>query len=255
MKHWKLILFMTFLIPSFGHAQEINDYSSIWKRSKFFNIGYVSSTITPQNMDGKKSNFGAALVLGNTYFLHSKPIAGMVKIGLDAIWFDINYVNYEKGSFKLPNFSGIDDWKDYPWDNGWEDYEDETDLNLGWHKLDIGMGIGPSVHVSPLSFLNNSARDLRVSLYFHFTPSATALIVSDSDDTNVHYGFSPVFNFGGAIQWKAIGFGVEGRWCTAKFNSISTMEIYDPITDETYSGHSKSKFKTSSSRVFLRFNF
>ena len=70
---------------------------SIWRRTKFFNIAYTNSTLKLEDAVDKKGKFGVGISMGNTYFLHRRPLAGMVKFGLDAVWMDINYVNYEKG--------------------------------------------------------------------------------------------------------------------------------------------------------------
>lgn len=225
---------------------------SIWKRTKFFDIAFVSSHIKPEDGLEKDSKFGVALNLGNTYFLHRKPLAGMVKIGLDAIWADINYVNYDKGSFSfsnLPSMSDYDDYNDFDYDE--EDFELGS---LGWHKLDIGMGVGPSVHVAPFTSFSNGLEHLRAQLYFHFTPSFSALIVSDDNETKAHYGFSPVFNFGGVISYKMIAIGVEGRWCSAKYKNLSfDDEDEDEFGEMVPENNGKTKFKTSSVRAFIRF--
>ena len=65
----------------------------IWKdRAKYFNIGYVNQTVTDKTFGGKiKSDFGVSLSSGKTYYLHKKPIVGMIKFGLDWTWLDINY--------------------------------------------------------------------------------------------------------------------------------------------------------------------
>lgn len=226
---------------------------SIWHRTKFFNIAYTNSTLKLENTENKKGKFGIGINMGNTYFLHRRPLAGMVKFGLDAVWTDINYVNYEKGNFKI-DFSGING-------DGYDDFEDfDSDIdspvegNLGWHKLDIGIGVGPSVHVAPFSSFSNGLEHLRAQLYFHFTPSMSILLTSDDDETNAHYGFSPVFNFGGAISYKMIAVGLEGRWCSAKYSKLDFEgeEEGDEWEAAPVKGDGKTKFKTSSLRAFVR---
>lgn len=226
---------------------------SIWRRTKFLDLAFVSSHINPEYGQEKSSKFGVALNIGNTYFLHRKPLGGMVKIGLDAIWTDINYTNYEKGNFSFSNLPNVNDFEDDYYD--FDSDDDEFNLgSLGWHKLDIGIGVGPSVHVAPFTSFSNGLEHLRAQLYFHFTPSFSALIVSDDNETKGHYGFSPVFNFGGVISYKMIALGVEGRWCSAKYSNIGFDEEdedgYETVVPEN-SG--KTKFKTSSVRAFIRF--
>lgn len=246
MKRIKTLLF-SFLAISFvasaqySPAQTADDTASIWKKSKSFGLGFVFSDM---NVDGVKenSNYGFAMNLSNTYFLNKEPLWGMVKFGIDAVWFDINYVNYKSGTginLSIDDFDDFDDYYDY--------MEEEDILDLGIHKLDIGIGVGPSAHVAPFTHFDNDLRLLRASLYLHFTPSFSALLMSENNETKAAYGFSPVINFGGIIQWKMIGLGVEGRWCTANFNNV--------FVDEEIGGPSKLNCKTSDCRLFLRLCF
>lgn len=231
---------------------------SIWRRTKFFNIAYTNSTLKLEDAVDKKGKFGVGISMGNTYFLHRRPLAGMVKFGLDAVWMDINYVNYEKGDFKL-DLSGITggDYDDYDDFNDYDEGDDEfMSGSLGWHKLDIGIGVGPSVHVAPFSSFSNGLEHLRAQLYFHFTPSMSILLTSDDDETKAHYGFSPVFNFGGVISYKMIAVGLEGRWCSAKYSKLDFDDEeeggeYEAVPE--VNGNGKTKFKTSSLRAFVRF--
>lgn len=231
------------------HQQEeqaLNEkLGSIWGRTKFLDVNYVWSNLTLPDVK-KKSNAGVALNLGNTYYLHKKPLLGMIKIGLDAVWMDLNYATYKKGDFKIPSLNPDDYDFDGNGDYGnYEDWEDEVEFgNFGWHKIDLGIGVGPSVNIAPFSSCNNALQHLKAQLFFHFTPSYTALLMSDDDETKFYHGFSPVLNFGGAITWKMIGLGVEGRWCTAKFNLVDGED-----------NNSKDKVKTSSCRLFIRLNF
>lgn len=71
----------------------------IWNdRAKYFNISYVKQSLS-MDMEGVKctwnNNIGAALTWGRTYYLHKKPILGMIKFGLDWSFLDINFSMYE----------------------------------------------------------------------------------------------------------------------------------------------------------------
>lgn len=214
---------------------------AIWGRTKFFDVNYVWSNLKDDWKAEKKSNYGVALNLGNTYYLHKKPLLGMIKIGLDAIWMDLTYANYEKGNFHLPSLNPDDYYNE---DNGY-DYDGDMEFgSLGWHKIDIGLGFGPSVSIAPFTSFDNALKDLKAQLYFHFTPSFTALLSSsDEDDIEFHGGFSPIFNFGGDITWKMIGLGIEGRWCSAKFSNFTDSDA------------GSDKYKTSDCRLFIRLCF
>lgn len=196
------------------------DLNRIWGRTKFFDIRYDWSKM--REIEGKdvslKADIGFSFVLGNTYLLHKKPLWGMVKFGLDAIWFDTSFISYPKKNV----FDG----------DGW-------DVTNGF-RFDLGMGVGPSINVAPFSNFDNALKFLKLQVYFHFTPSFS-LLNFDSEVYNKkenHFAFSPFINFGGVVTWKMIGIGVEGRWCTGRYSGF-----YEE----------SSKFKSDTGRFIIRF--
>ena len=70
----------------------------------------------------------------------------MIRFGLDATWFDLNYTNY-----KL----------EYRWEDNYDEEEEPETSNF--HQAEIGMQVGPSVTVNPVGKLN-------VNAYFRFAP-------------------------------------------------------------------------------------
>ena len=66
---------------------------AVWKdRAKYFNLGYVRQKLADKTYGGElESDFGASLSWGKTYYLHRKPLFGMLEFGLDWSWMDINY--------------------------------------------------------------------------------------------------------------------------------------------------------------------
>lgn len=74
---------------------------AVWKdRAKYFNLGYVKQTLADRTYGGElKSDFGASLSWGKTYYLHRKPLFGMLKFGLDWSWMDINYAKFSLDAF------------------------------------------------------------------------------------------------------------------------------------------------------------
>ena len=79
-------------------------------RAKYFNIGFVKQSLTSKDDYIKyKSEAGVNITWGKTYYLHKKPLWGMVKIGLDWSWMDFNYVKY---SSVEENFAYDDDFGD-----------------------------------------------------------------------------------------------------------------------------------------------
>lgn len=221
---------------------------SMWGRQKTFKIGFLNNTWTPEAVNGAelgefKPNYGFSLGLTKTYLLHSKPIAGCLKFGLEVSWFDISYTNYKANP----------DWSKYfAQDNPFGSYLDpdfEPDIeipNLGSHQLDAGVGIGISANVTPFFWSESSnLRAIRAKLYGNFLPSFSAVIISEEDDTRWNTAFVPYYTIGGQLQWKALAFFVEGRWGSANYK-LGGIDI-----DET---DSKSHFdKVSCKNSGVRF--
>ena len=150
MKKISFILLALLCWSSMVSAQENNNRL----RKKYRNLSFVKQEFEPASYFGMdqtlKSNFGAAFTVGRTFYLHKKPIAGLIRFGLDATWFDLNYTNY-----KL----------EYRWEDNYDEEEEPETSNF--HQAEIGMQVGPSVTVNPVGKLN-------VNAYFRFAPSFSA---------------------------------------------------------------------------------
>ena len=209
----------------------------IWKdRAKYFNIGYVNQTLTDKTMGfDVKSDFGVFLSNGKTYYLHKKPIVGMIKFGLDWSWLDINYAK-----------------------STWETLDPDTDeaYTTPMHQAEIGMQFGPSLTINPV-------HHLKVSGYFRVTPSYSMLYM----DETFHHHYVTMFNAGCAVAWKTISLGVEWRWGTAKYNGLSFSGLdlddeslgdsedptFDDVLDQIKTADTK--FKTHTMRFYVSFRF
>ena len=215
---------------------------AVWKdRAKYLNLGYVKQTLADKTYGGElKSDFGASLSWGRTYYLHEKPLLGMVKFGLDWSWTDINYAK-----FSLDAFDG----------------ETDEQLSSDVHQAEIGMQFGPSLTVNPV-------HHLKVGGYFRVTPSYSLLYM----DETVHHHYVTFCNAGCTLAWKALSVGVEWRWGTAKYDGLKFDEdAFDEDAfdeDDLTDGDAPSlgdvmdqmkvpdrKFKTSSVRFSLGFRF
>ena len=109
-------------------------------------------------------------------------------------------------------------------------------MDLGLHHIDVGLHIGPSISINPVSHL-------KILAYFRFVPSYSMLILSEE----FYQGFTPMFSYGGEISYKFIGIGVEGRTGSAKYKDmIAEYEGTDAL---------KIKYKTSAMRVYISFRF
>ena len=177
---------------------------TIWKnRSKYFNLGYDMQTLSVGG-DSSNSDIGASLSWGKTYYLHAKPILGMIKFGLDWSWFDLTYAQHK--GVDTPSASyGVDD----------------DDYNGDMYHLAIGMQFGPSVTINPV-------HHLKASLYFRVTPSYAML---GSDD--FYSGYSTYCNFGISVAWKVLSIGFEQRWGSIAYRNDSKM---DDSTTRIYFG-------------------
>lgn len=224
------------MLSSKVQAQEYDKRNEeVWKnRRKYFNIGYVNQTLTHEDVKGLewKSDYGFSLSSGRTYYLHKRPLFNMLKFGLDLSIPDITYVKYSSPDF-------------FKKEQITNDNDDIVDL--GMHQIDLGVHIGPSVTLNPVDHL-------KLSTYFHFAPSASVVILDDEVNTQ----YVSFFTFGGAIAYKAISLGVEGRWGSANYKSLSISDEED--FDEGYEdvnlfSSDKNRLKTKSVRFYISFRF
>lgn len=222
-----------------------NDYDkAIWRRHKYFIIGFSSQKLNQGAEEGEqlKSQFAVNLNWGNTYYLHKKAIADVLKIGLDWSWINISFAKYKSGS-------GININTDY--DNSKKDNDSQkdnkNDVELGVYQLEAGMSIGPSFNVAPFYHLGKGLQHLKANVYFHYTPSYSMLLESYKGENEVNHAFANFFNIGLDIAYKAISVGYEYRWGSAKYD----------VTDFENSKNSGEKIKmdTKTSTFFVRFNF
>ena len=164
-------------------------------------MSFTNATISQDNVQDLKSNYGAAFTVGRTYFLH-KPIGDMLRFGIDATWFDINYSNYE--------IEHITYW--------------ETD-KYQYHQGEISLHVGPSVTFEPI-------KKLAIHAYFQYAPTFAMLYTGDSE---TYYGnYASLWVAGGNVSYKAIGLGVESRFGTINYKSIGSSDSED--IDSSLSG-------------------
>ena len=206
---------------------------AIWKHRRAWTFAYTNSTLTQPDDESwgeLKSKFGVGMTFSNTYFLHKPAILGMIKIGIDAKWLDINYVQYEKEPFSKVG------------ENGSEIVELER------KKAEIGMGLGPSVTVAPLSWMPNALRYLRATAYYHFTPSVSAMYLDDESSV----AFNMIMNVGAKVTYRRLSVGIEHRWGTAKYDRILPDEYFEETGKDS---SDKTKYKTKSIRAYISLNF
>jgi hypothetical protein len=109
----KIILLSVFAVFAFGIT---NSYGQKF-RHNYVNLGLSLQNITNRDRyDGVVA--GGSLNIGRSFIVHREPIAGMVRLGIDATWLDVGM-----------------------------GFGDEIIFALG-------MGVGPAVHINPKGNFN-----------------------------------------------------------------------------------------------------
>lgn len=217
-------------LPPASNEPEItqNDKDDdVWKkRRKFFNIGYQIGSFKPADSDGYDctSDLGVSISTGKTWYLHKKALAGMMKFGLDATFLSISYdkmsdVNYPSNSLPDIPYAEADDI-----------------IDIGNHKLDASVGIGPSFTINPVS-------RLMLRVYFHYRPTYSMTIMDESFSGC----YASMFDYGLSVAYNAISIGVEHRFGSGNYG----IDAYTPISDV----NGKVKMKTSQTSFYISFRY
>ena len=210
--------------------EQEQEMQKTWKRRKYWKIGITSPNI--ERTDGEemkwKTNGSFFIQKGRTSYLHSKPIAGMIKFGIDYGFLDVTYSKLELKEVSYSNeggtraSDGFDDIVsgDPDGDIGLSEL---TGIDLGMHKIDYSLHVGPSVSVNPWNKLIATA-------YFHVMPTASSVIQND----NFSYGFGCMMAAGVSVAYKAISLGVEGVWGKVKYTQTDFSGDEDEDEDYGY---------------------
>ena len=154
----------------------------------YLNFGIMDMTLKQDNSEDLKSNYGLSASVGRTFFLHKKPIGGIMRFGLDATWLDVNYTNYR---IKHITNEGTDKYS--------------------YHQGEISMHIGPSVSIAPDEKWN-------INAYFRYAPSLSLLYADDA-----FYGnYATFFVTGASCSYGAIGLGAEARFGNCKYHEFAS---------------------------------
>jgi len=166
------------------HQMRLQEYldlqKQLWRgRSKYLYLSYGIQSLKNCS-ECLRADFGVALIQGRTYYLHKRPVARRVMIGIDWNRVDVNFAKY-------PDIPELDQSAEH------------TDLSI--MQTEVGMGLGPSFTVSLVPHL-------RTCLYCRATPSAS--IMRQDKDFTVRY--ATFLNVGLTLSYKLISAGVEQRW-------------------------------------------
>ncbi|MDR0835121.1 MAG: hypothetical protein LBN11_00870 [Tannerella sp.] len=206
-----LFLIVACLCISGLHAQEEKN-----RRNSYLNLSYAYQQLTGLERGMMlNSDRAAAFTIGHTYYLHRKPLFNLMKIGLDATFFDLNVADYGKYYEKHYGFGGEE--------------EEEGDLEDMSLQLEVGMHIGPSITFLP------PVKGLKGNIYFRYAPSISAFKVGD----DLFYNYAGLWVSGLAVSYKVISAGMELRWGSADYK-------VDEYTE---------KWQTKATRYYISFRF
>ena len=213
-----LLILFSILSLSIGFAQDISESKSVepfeyntennktYKpRKKYRNLGFVNTIMQQDGMPELKSNYGASLTIGRTFFLHKNPIGGFLRLGIDATWFDLNYTNY-----KIKHITY------------WETYRYE------YLQGDLSVHIGPSVTLTPTP-------KLYIHGYFRYAPTLSALYM----DEVLYMGGDTFWIYGASISYGTIGVGFEHRNRGCGYGEVdweSEEHEYTPAFNSVFEG-------------------
>lgn len=240
---------LTVLVAILFGLQSVAQNPEAWGRKKYLNIAWVDQTLknTENDLLKWKSEFGVSLVKGTTYYLHSKPLFGMLKFGIDWTQMDINYAKLEEDFPRSESASAGNG-------GGFADIitpDIYKMVDLGKHQFEYSMHLGVSVTINPVDYL-------KVNGYFRYAPSFSGILYENEDgDTEFSCGYGSFFVSGGAVSYKVISLGVEARWGSGKYKSfafdsdavLDDLEVSDAFTTD------KVKMKTNSTRFYISFRF
>lgn len=188
----KKIISIVILIVSYvcSYAQETDKE---W-RKKFINLSFTATTMSQDNVQDLKSNYGLAFNVGRTYFLH-KPIGDMLLFGIDATWVDINYTNYD--------IEHITYW--------------ET-TKYQYHQAEFSVHVGPSVTFEP-------TKKLKIQAYYRYAPTFATLYTGN--DKTFYGNYATLWVAGGSISYGVIGLGIESRSGNTKYKPLDSSDSVD----------------------------
>ena len=198
---------------------------------KFFNISFVSEKLKPS--DGKfqlkdemenvienrnvglKNDWGVSIVRARTFNLHKKPLAGMIRIGLDVCFMDFSYSMFTATVGNDYNGGYNEGYEPYYNNEGTGGYGQEATSKEKLHKIDYSLHVGPSITVTPI-------KDLSVTAYFRYAPTFSSFYYNESYLGN----YASYFLTGANVNYKRIGLGMESRVGQCKYkNFVGDLDL------------------------------
>lgn len=229
-------------------------YEKVWKRKKYWKFGFSNPSIerTDGNAMTWETEFAFTLQRGKTLYFHSKPLWGMVKFGLDYGFMDLGYAKLKlktaESTGNIPSTPGSNPnggFDDIISDDPSGSVISALGVDLGMHKIDYSLHVGPSISVNPWNHLI-------VAAYFHVMPTASGILENDT----FSYGFGCATSAGVSISYKVISVGVEGIWNTIKYKQASFDDEEDDGKDDVNLFNTKDfKLKQNGPRFYIALRF
>ncbi len=229
-------------------AEQEKHLEQVWKRKKYWKFGFGNPSI--ERTDGVamnwKTQFAFSVQRGKTIYFHSKPLWGMVRFGLDYGFFEMSYAKLKLKTAAVseanPSTPGIPSGPSS--DGGFDDIVSDDPsgsiaslmgVDLGMHKIDFSMHVGPSVSINPW-------KHLIIAAYFHARPTASGIVENDT----FSHGFGCALSAGVSVSYKAFSLGVEGVWSSIKYtqSSFDDEEEEDDGYNDDYADDSSNLFNT-----------
>lgn len=236
------------------HKKEVDREldKSVWGKGRYSRLGFAWAQTVDEIGPVCKSSFAFFATKGATYFIPSRPIAGMLKFGVDVKWFDFQFSKFNSPDDDLKWSSEIDE----SFSDGDEDYIGFPDLKLSRMSMTLGMfGVGPYVSVAPLTFTGNkNLAPLRVSAYFHYIPTVGAYAYLNDGDMEASYAYVNMMDLGVNISWRIVSLGVEGHWGSGKFKPVD-FESMIGESGPLSMGTKKYTRKFASTRLYVQLKF
>lgn len=277
------MLFAIFLATSTaGFAQEVAENSSevpadnkadskkelddklervIWGSGRYTRIGYNIAESVDELGPKEKSKFSFSVAKGITYFIPRKPIAGMLKFGIDVKWLDVQITQFKPDNSTSDWTSDITDAVNTGYDGDFLFGEDDSDGGLGNLKLDrmsmtFGMfGVGPYASIAPLAFTGNKyLSPLRVSVYFHYIPTFGIYAYLNDGDFEASYAYVNMMDLGVTLSYRFFGIGVEGHWGSGRFKPLDFQGMVGEDSPVSM-GTSRYTRKFASTRLYVQIKF
>lgn len=232
-------------------------YNKTWGKGRFTRLGYAWAQTADEYSPIEKSKFSFFITKGTTFYFPKTPIAKMLKIGIDAVWFDAQVSKYGNGYTDLTWTSEFEPMEHHDADG--EDDEDGGFLNFDLNKigtwgLSLAMGIGPNVSVAPFALTDiKIMQPLRLSVYFHYAPTVMLYMRSQNDNIELSTAFVNMMNLGFNLQYRKIALGYEARWGKGKFKPMDFGSFLGAGDDSL--GSNKYTRRFANNRLYLQFTF